>query len=227
MSPRAERWVGMVQLAGTERQNLGPRNSLMAHLWWVRRVEDRSRWSLRSGKMQHFSEGLKRDCALCLQLLKCPYLSQLKKYSSEQWKCYQLGHPREISSICGYVQKNTSQGKFLFGDHGIRSAFWGSWCSHLLVVCLKFQFGPALGSDKRGRTWCCPKVCWHETTSGHLRQRALLCPCQKWEEEESSSGEPQDSRLLRWLLPKPQCMEQYHHWFGGGGWCYQVLVAHW
>lgn len=60
--------------------------------------------------------------------------------------------------ICGYMQESISQSKFLFWDHGIRVAFCGPWCSHrLLVVCLKFHFGPALGSDKRGRAWCCTK----------------------------------------------------------------------
>lgn len=99
---------------------------------------------------------LKEGSGLCLQLLKSPYLFWLEKYSFWKWKCYQLSCPREISSICGYMQENISQSKFLFWDHGIWSAFWGPWCSqHLLVVCLKFQFGPALGSDKRGRARCC------------------------------------------------------------------------
>ena len=98
---------------------------------------------------------LKQGSGLCLQLLKCPYLFWLESIPSEQWKHYQLGCPREISSICGYKQANISQSKFLFWDHGIWIAFWGPWCSqHLVVVCLKFHFGPALGSDKRGRAWC-------------------------------------------------------------------------
>lgn len=56
------------------------------------------------------------------------------------------------------MQESISQSKFLFWDHGIWISFCGPWCSqHLLVVCLKFQFGPALGSDKRGRAGCCTK----------------------------------------------------------------------
>ena len=58
----------------------------------------------------------------------------------------------------GICKKTFHKSKFLFWDHGIWIAFWGPWCSqHLLVVCLKFQFGPALGSDKRGRAWCYTK----------------------------------------------------------------------
>lgn len=160
MPPRAEHWVGIVELPGRERQNLGQRSNCMVartECVWEGCCRIQLGFVLRQRciiPVVWLSRALVSGCSYSNALI-CPGWASIP---SEQGKCYQPGCPHEISSICGYMQGRISQSKFLFWDHGIWIALCGPWCSqHLLVVCLKFQFGPALGSDKRGRAWCCTK----------------------------------------------------------------------
>lgn len=83
MSLKAEYWVGIVELAGTGRQNLGQRSDLIA----ARIKYEWERWRHNpnrvcgQAKMQHFSERLEQGSGLCLQLLKCSYLFWVQKCS--------------------------------------------------------------------------------------------------------------------------------------------------